>query len=119
VATVWKNGKLLWRLTDGANGAEVMSVLVSGADVYAGGYGDSPDLAGAAATVWKNGEALWHLTDGNACAASLFVSGGDVYAGGWEYGQDGKEVAVTWKNGDALWRQGDGSPSSVGSIFVK
>jgi hypothetical protein len=53
VATVWKDGKVLWRLTK--NGGSVESLAVSGSNVYAGGYVGGP-MGRRVATIWKNGK---------------------------------------------------------------
>jgi hypothetical protein len=111
VAAVWKNGRLLYRLTNGNFGAEASSLYVSGGDVYAGGY-ESNSQGNCVATVWKNGKELYRLTNGNfyAHVFSLYVSGGDVYAAGTEItpqGKYGKDVATVWKNGAVLYRLDD------------
>jgi hypothetical protein len=119
-ATVWKNGKVLWSLTDGAGWAGANSLLVSGGDVYAGGYEQNKG-----ATVWKNGKVLWRLTDGfrEAKVHSLAIEGGDVYAGGWE---GDTSVATIWKNDAVFSRLTDqaamtegGQNTRVQSIFVQ
>jgi hypothetical protein len=64
VATVWKNGSLLYRLTNGNLNASVCSLYVSGGDVYAAGYELNPQ-GKYVATVWKNGAVLYRLDNGN------------------------------------------------------
>jgi hypothetical protein len=114
IAAVWKNGKVLWKLTDGARPASVRALAVSGSDVYAGGD---------AARVWKNGALLWKLplTDGNGIVTSLAVSGSDVYAGGYQYPFDDAPTATVWKNGNLLWKLPNGKTgtSVIGALIVK
>jgi len=120
VATVWKNGSVHWRLTDGNNNARVNSIIVSGGDVYTAGYeGDAQRKR--IATVWKNGSVYWRLTDGNndALAHSIFISGDDVYTAGYEGKAKGNQVATVWKNGSVYWRLTDGNNlASANSIFI-
>jgi hypothetical protein len=54
VATVWKNGSVLYRLTNGSFAAVATSLFVSGGDVYAAGHKKNPQ-GRTVATVWKNG----------------------------------------------------------------
>lgn len=53
VATVWKNGQLLYTLTDGTNDAWAYAVCVSDGTVYAAGYERQGDRI--VAKVWENG----------------------------------------------------------------
>ncbi|GHV80812.1 hypothetical protein AGMMS49944_26030 [Spirochaetia bacterium] len=108
IAKVWKNGSVLYSLTDGTKSAHAKSVYVSGGDVYVAGYensappGNTPP-AKSIAKVWKNGSVLYSLTDGtnNAQAKSVYVSGGVVYTAGYE-SNGTKNVVKVWKNGGTL-----------------
>jgi hypothetical protein len=105
---VWKNGKLLRRLTDGYADANAMAV--AGQDVYVGGCefvgeaGDGERLA--LATIWKNAAVRWRPTDGTDASIDrrvlhLAISGNDVYAAGTG------TSPILWKNGSALWSLND------------
>lgn len=91
----WKNGTWvgLTQLAPARNSSAV-SLVVSGADVYAGGYNTDSANAGVPG-YWKNG--TWvGLTPLDATrdsgVFSLVVSGSDVYAGG--YSSDSSGVSV-------------------------
>jgi hypothetical protein len=75
VATVWKNGRVLYRLTDGKRDGFITSLYVSGDDVYAAGK--EQRTLGSLMTVWKNGKSMHSLTDGfnEARVCSIFVTG--------------------------------------------
>jgi hypothetical protein len=115
VATLWKNGSVLHRLTNGNNHAEAYSVYVSGSDAYVAGY---EQLGGNnVATLWKNGSVMHRLSNGDnhAEALSVYVSGSDAYVAG----HDGTS-AMLWKNGNALHRLNSGNNNAgAWSVFVK
>jgi hypothetical protein len=93
VATYWKNGTPV-QLTTSTN-SDVVSISVSGTDVYAIGN-QSNNLA----EFWKNGVQT-PLTSGSTTSGvnQLVVSGSDVYIGGGEIGNSGQGIAGYWKNG--------------------
>lgn len=100
VAKVWKNGSLLYNLSDGTRNAGARSIFVSGDDVYVAGYESNGTRN--IAKVWKNGIAQ-NLTDGtrDAQALSIFVSGSDVYVAGYDRNINGTgSTAKYWKNGN-------------------
>ncbi|MCL1893940.1 MAG: hypothetical protein FWG02_06885 [Holophagaceae bacterium] len=105
-AMVWKNGKLLYVLTDGKKIGIAGSVFVAGDDLYVAGKDVNY------AMLWKNGEPI-RLSDGGASgsANSVFVSGKDVYVGG-----NDSNTAMVWKNGTVFQRLSSGV---VNSVFVK
>jgi serine/threonine protein kinase len=102
VATLWKNGQVHSRLTDGKTNAEAVSVCVSGSGAYVAGHERFGNKY--VATLWKNGQVHSRLTDGktNAEAMSVYVSGSDAYVAGWEANSRGELAAKIWKNGTAL-----------------
>jgi hypothetical protein len=102
-ATVWKNGVAQhYAMPEGSLTEAVMSLFVSGDDVYAAGNcyyttGTPPYKMGT--LLWKNG-ALQHLSspDGSGSVSSVYVFGDDVYVFGDET-IDGLDVPTLWKNG--------------------
>jgi len=120
VPTIYKNGSVLYHLSDGKSASSADRVFVSGNDVYAAGYEMNPKHKGIA-TVWKNGRVLYHLTDGNfnAGVESIFVSNNDVYAAGYENSPLNKFIAAVWKNGKLMCRLTNGTfHANTLSIFV-
>jgi hypothetical protein len=112
-ATIWKNGKILWNLTDGVNDneANVETVYVSGGDIYAAGFAENPSRI-QVATVWKNGKVHQKLAGNNV--SSLFVLGNDLFAAGSD-----ENKTVVWKNGKLHQTLNDGSVyASVLSLCV-
>lgn len=122
VATVWKNGKVLYRLTDGNYHAFSYSVAVAGNDVYVVGCDGYKDFleGNAVAMVWKNGNVLYKLTDGkrDARGYSITVESNDIYVLGTEKNSQGKDVGTVWKNGHLLYRLGDGYFDTSGSSLT-
>jgi hypothetical protein len=109
IATIWKNGKVLYQFSDAAHYSCAYSVFVSGNDVYAAGEERPAEDVGngliyvgiPVARVWKNG-AVQNLdsSDEGDIAYSVYVSGNDVYAAGYKYMLH-KCGAIIWKNGVA------------------
>ena len=90
VAKTWKNG-VATTLSDGTDNANVQSIFVSGADVYAVGSDKGK------AVIWKNGIGTL-LPNGNS-ANSVYVSGADVYTcGNSQATWNAPSYAVFWKN---------------------
>jgi hypothetical protein len=102
-AVLKKNGAVLYRLTDGSQAADVLSVAAHERDVYAVGW-ESNRMDVNIATVWKNGKVLLALNKGgrHAAACSMIVHAGDLYTAGFEQNTQGNGVATVWKNGDVL-----------------
>ena len=127
-ARLWKNGSVLYTLSNGTTTAEANDVAVSGSDVYVTGsvagvakvwkngiastlqgsvgkaitiVGNDVYVAGKAnneGMVWKNNVPLFSTGGQYAQFNAIFVSGSDVYAAGTLY--TGSEyVATVWKNG--------------------
>jgi len=120
VATVWKNGKVMYWLTDGNSDAWANSIFVSDGNVYVAGY-EKNQQGYRVATVWRNGRVLYRLAELNSYpgANSIFVSGGDVYASGYEENSHGMRVATIWKNGKVQYCLTNGSSyANAFSIFV-
>lgn len=124
VAKYWKNGTPV-TLTDGKNEAAAASIVVSGSDIYIGGYeynGSQKQVA----KIWKNGIAS-ALSDGTTMANvfQAVVSGGNVYAAGVD--QVGLINPTTfnptyqakyWKNGVGVPLTDGTRNSAASSIFV-
>ena len=131
VAKVWKNGSLLYTLSDGTSNAHANSVFVYNGDVYVAGH----ERVGHrfVAKVWKNGSLLYTISNGilAANANSVFVYNGDVYVAGQEEmlvpvaGSEsdlqGIWVAKVWKNGLLLHNLTDGTGdigATATSVYV-
>ncbi|MDR3046140.1 MAG: T9SS type A sorting domain-containing protein [Bacteroidales bacterium] len=115
VGKVWKNGVEIYSVSTPNYPAVIMSVYVSGNDVYAGGrqiaIGSCSD-----GKIWKNGEELYSFgppdgySDCMNSVNSIRVVGNDVYAAG-RYGYDGR----VWKNGEMLYHFHN---SPVNDMFI-
>jgi hypothetical protein len=124
VATVWKNGEVLYQLTDGEYDALTYSIYVSGNDVYVAGTEDNATGAGEG-RLWKNGQKLYSFTSGtqNVSAYSVCVSSNDVYAAG-EMRTSGATYGIgkVWKNGTELYSNNNVRVSKMcisnGDIYV-
>ncbi|HOZ13372.1 MAG TPA: hypothetical protein PK784_01165 [Tenuifilaceae bacterium] len=125
IATIWKNGNVLYKLSDGTVSEYVHSVYVSGNDVYACGFaylGSGVSIA----KLWKNGVEqyldLSSESNSNSSAYSVFVSNSDVYVvGSARTGQYGFFNAKLWKNGVEQYldlSSESNSNSSANSVFV-
>lgn len=88
---VWKNGSVLYTLSDGMSYAETNSIVVSGNDVYVAGRSNYE------AKVWKNGVPLYNLGTGSMAPTEMKIIGNDVYVVGHDL-NSGK----IWKNGILL-----------------
>jgi len=121
-ATVWKNGSVLYRLTEGKTYSMVGALFIFGGDVFVSvDEVDSRGMGRDVTTIWKNGSVLYRLTGASRSmdVFSIFVnSDSNVYAGG----KDGN-VATIWKNGSVLSRllnpNGKSKSTIVKSIFVE
>lgn len=102
VATVWKNGQLLYTLTDGTNDAWAYAVCVSDGTVYAAGYERQSDRI--VAKVWENGTLKYTpgAPGADSYAYSVFAANGSLYTAGSEE-SGGALTAKIWKDGDALY----------------
>lgn len=101
VAVYWKNEELTSLSTvDSWCDSNVSSIVISGSDIYAGGYN-----AGEGSGYWKN--RTWNTLcnrEYNSSVTSLIVSGTDVYAGGYRnniINFVGHSYPGYWKNG--IW----------------
>lgn len=101
ITTCWKNDQEVFSVTTGSNEAQMVSLFVSGTDVYMGGFEfvNGKEVA----KYWKNGQVVT-LTDGSfsAMVTALYVLGEDVYAAGVEESVNNETVAKYWKNGVAV-----------------
>ncbi|WP_455593548.1 hypothetical protein [Bacteroides sp.] len=104
IGKVWKNGQVLYTLSDGSNNSYSYSLVVWNGDIYTCGSD------GTISKVWKNGQVLYTLSDGsnNSYSYSLVVWNGDIYTCGYD-GTIGK----VWKNGQVLYTLSDGSNKSM------
>jgi hypothetical protein len=94
-AMLWKNGAAdATYLTDGTNQAEAFTVVISGSDIFVGGYD------GDQARVWKNGTPMALANSENFRIRGIAISGSDVYAVG-ECNCFSSIVIRYWKNGVA------------------
>jgi hypothetical protein len=125
VAKVWKDGKLLYTLTDGKNDAYAGQIFIAGNDIYVAGA-EANARGHFVAKVWKNGKLLYTLTDGtnDAVIGQIFVVGNDVYVAGKEeeeeqneYGYTSSYFAKVWKNGSSMFTDGTNN-NWLYSIFV-
>jgi hypothetical protein len=97
----WKDGTWIQLPALGSYPAQVVALVISGGDIYAGGWcwsgsSSSTQVSG----IWKNG--TWTQL-GSQTITSLVLNGNDVYAGGYyrvQAGTYGKVPAPGyWKNG--------------------
>jgi hypothetical protein len=127
VATIWKNGKVLYRLSDTTKHSCARSVFISDNDVYVAGYERSVEDVGndglklvgpVAARIWKNGVAqeIDNNADGDI-AYSVYVSDGDVYVAGGRY-IPSRYIATIWKNGVVQELNDSTSNAEARSVFV-
>ncbi len=114
-ATIWRDGEILYELTDGSVFAYADDVFVTeDGDIYAVGY-DTPGNMATNLYVWKNGEHLYTLSDGTTAAygPTIQVVDGDVYVGGYESWGYSPGVGRVWKNGEVLYTYGGMSSLTV------
>nr|WP_299000853.1 Ig-like domain-containing protein [uncultured Allomuricauda sp.] len=72
-AIIWRNGSVLYELTDGTKNAATYSVYVTeNGDIYATGFEENEN-GDEVAKVWKNGEVHLTLSDGNNDARGLSI----------------------------------------------
>jgi len=128
IATVWKNGSVLYSLED-TRDAKFLSIFVtdqgSCQDVYVVGNEHGQNTH-STAVVWKNGQVLYHLGDGSnpTEAKSIYISANDVYVAGHECftvpkSKVLKTIATVWKNGQVYQRLSvEMQISAANSIFV-
>src|SRR5690606_6716078 len=64
VAVVWKNGKRLYKLTEGTTNSAALAIDVGGKDVYTAGY-ENNSKGKPVVKVCKNDKLLYALTDGD------------------------------------------------------
>ena len=108
ISKVWKNGQVLYTLSDGSNDSYSYSLVVWNGDVYTCGSD------GAISKVWKNDQVLYNLSDGssNSYSYSLVVWNGDIYTCGYEI-EGNRTIGKVWKNGQVLYNLGDVSNNSI------
>jgi hypothetical protein len=105
-ACVWKNGSVLYTLSNGTTPAQANDVAVSGSDVYVTG-----SVAGAA-KVWKNGIATTLGSGTGGDGKAITIVGNDVYVAG----TDNNEGKV-WKNNVLLFST-SGQNAQFNAVFV-
>ncbi len=72
-AIIWRNGNVLYELTDGNNNATAYSVYVTeNGDIYAAGSEEDGN-GNEVAKIWKNGEEHLTLSDGSTDARGLSI----------------------------------------------
>ncbi|MDR0793607.1 MAG: IPT/TIG domain-containing protein [Chitinophagaceae bacterium] len=115
VAKYWKNGVGV-PISDGTGYADIISMYVSGNDVYAAGYDMPLTATSPNAVYWKNGTEV-KLTD-VGYGWGIYVFGSDVYVSGQSnINEDGiSVVAAYWKNGTTVPLSGAGLATG---IFVR
>lgn len=109
-AFLWING-VKTPLTDGSSTSLAKSVVVSGNDVYVGGF------HGGYPRIWKNGVATTLPAINYGEVTSLFVAGTDVYAGGTDDFMTVGKPKV-WKNSVALNTETGQYGGWVNSVFA-
>ena len=112
VAKVWKNGVVLYSLTDGTYRANANAVAVSGSDVYVAGNENS---SGSIGKLWKNGVAEAGYSDA-WLLYSISIEGSDVYVAGISL----TFKAAVWKNGTLLYTltPGAGNHAAYSTVVV-
>jgi hypothetical protein len=111
---VWKNGVISY-LSEGANLSMANALVVSGQNVYVGGYlvQDGKTYA----TYWKNGNPVLLSSGENfAHVRSLAIAGSTVYAAGRELGT---YVGKYWKDGQEIDLSDGSSQVIVSAIHTK
>jgi hypothetical protein len=103
-AVVWKDGAEIYNF--GGN-VQLYSMLISGTDVYAGGFDLNSGFVGA---YWKNGNEVKL----GSRIESIFVNGSDLYVSG--YDSNLSSQGCYWKNGNQVAL--DSINSNINSIFV-
>lgn len=116
-AIVWKNGEVLYRLTDGIHAGNAESISILGNDIYVAGETVS-NTSQINALTWKNGKVLYEMENVNEL--SIYIAGNDIYTLGYEYDEDYKrETPTVWKNGEFLYAIDKSYRDvSVSNIFV-
>lgn len=122
-AKYWKNGISI-PLSEGSNRGRVLSITVSGSDVYMAGFEDIIAHVKVVAKYWKNGRSVILSDSSNrAYATCIAVSGADVYVAGYQFirkdvaGED-VFVAKYWKNGTPVILSDTSKTAVALSIFV-
>ena len=100
IATIWKNGKVLYTLPSKTEWTSVVALQLSGEDIYAVGNESNDGIK--TPVVWINDKVLYKLTDDtdSSIPTSLYISGTDVYVT-----SNSKQTAYMWKNGKTLYKQ--------------
>jgi hypothetical protein len=111
---VWKNGVISY-LTEGATFSRANALIVSGQNVYVGGY--TIQDGKTYATYWKNGTPTLLTTGDNfAHVQSLAITGNTLYAAGRELGTD---VGMYWKNGQVVNLTDGSSQVIISAVYTK
>lgn len=102
VVKIWKNGNVLYTLTDGQYDAGVGNMIFSNGHLYTCGY-QINERRIENAKIWKDNELLYWLTDGTkpTYAYTVQIVDGLLYTSGKEY-YHGNYVAKVWKNNIVL-----------------
>jgi len=101
---LWKNGTPQQLTAGGNNAIGLMSMFVSGDDVYVLGITEHNNGKVSNCIIWKNGSPHQYITNESSnnqfYVSSIFVSGDDVYAVG-QMPNEGTNfgAATLWKNG--------------------
>ncbi|MBW8245275.1 hypothetical protein K1F50_20935, partial [Muricauda oceani] len=116
VAKVWKNGEVLYELSDGiSSNSYANDIFVDGDDVYVAGWEKSLNqISTVTAKVWKNGVPT--TLSAPAKAESIFVSDGTVYVAGTT--DNGTKGAI-WKNGVLELLPTENEEVTINSIFIE
>ena len=118
VSTVWKNGQLLYTLTDGSSYAEATAVCRFGHTLYTAGY--HTDGFEEEGVVWKEGQELFDLSDGPGSGSmpySVAVCYDDIFTAGTIFGTT--RTAVVWHGDEIRYTLSDGTGHSEAySMYV-